>query len=196
MIGREEVSGGTDHLRKVSSVDDALNILIGRPITAAEADEATWYSELASSLRICRQSAGKSQTDIAEHLGTTQSEVSRLERGVSTGTSVGRLKSYVESCGGRFYCAIENSEGTIVFGQPTVEENSKPPLNTESPFARRFLSVADVVHFRDLLVCIDEELNRVGLAREQRDEILTQSLGRFQGKTSAGKTYASIDASA
>jgi len=64
------------------------------PAVAAEVDREY---ELARAMHAARNRAQLSQNEIAERMGTTQSAVSRMERGRITYNT---LCKYIEACGG------------------------------------------------------------------------------------------------
>mgnify|MGYP006306551305 CR=1 FL=1 len=59
---------------------------------------------IAAELAKARKSAGMTQEDVAEVMGTTQSVVSRIERG--SNVSVETLERYVSACGRRLKVSV------------------------------------------------------------------------------------------
>ncbi|WP_033258994.1 MULTISPECIES: XRE family transcriptional regulator [Kitasatospora] len=54
-----------------------------------------------------RREQDLTQTEVAELIGVTQPNVSRLERGDLEGTSLGTLREYVEALGGRLHLVAD-----------------------------------------------------------------------------------------
>ena len=73
-----------------------------------------------------RSLSGRSQTDLAERLGTTQSGVSRIER--QDDTRISTLAEYVAHVGGRLRLVVERPDGDVELIVPalTPTEYSQP----------------------------------------------------------------------
>ncbi len=76
-----------------------------------------WFADLRSALPRVRKSANLSQTELAKRTGTDQGEISRLENSAREGVSLGRLRRFVEACGGRIAVTIWDAEGKVVLDQ-------------------------------------------------------------------------------
>jgi transcriptional regulator with XRE-family HTH domain len=73
------------------------------------------YREIADSTRVVmqlamlRQKAGLTQEDMAQHLGVSQSAISKLESGSDDSLTLGEIKGYAQATGERF---------GVMFGKP------------------------------------------------------------------------------
>ena len=73
--------------------------------------EAAWYRPLQQALRKARRSAGLTQQELATRLGKDQSDISRLEIGLTDRVPLGLIKAYLEACGATFELSIRDQEG-------------------------------------------------------------------------------------
>jgi transcriptional regulator with XRE-family HTH domain len=78
---------------------EAYEYLTGKTMSADELADAFWYVRLRQRIVARRKATVGSQEDMASAMGTSQSEVSRLENGLGSGTRLGTLRSYLAACG-------------------------------------------------------------------------------------------------
>ncbi len=76
-----------------------------------------WLSQIRGALRRLRKARGFDQKAVAELLGRNQSEVSRLESGLGSHTTIGRIKDFVDVCDGRMAMKVWDCEGNLVLDQ-------------------------------------------------------------------------------
>lgn len=79
--------------------------------------EARWYADIRRALVVARRRAGLDQTALAEAIGGYQSEVSRVENGLSDRTRLGTVRSHVEGCGGTLAIVVLDKDGRVVLDQ-------------------------------------------------------------------------------
>ena len=91
--------------------DEVVRVLIGRDATEEERQTAATYGDLRWALRVAREDAGLSQTEIAARMAIAQSEVSRLETSVGPVTRLGRLRDYLAACGARMQVVVTTRAG-------------------------------------------------------------------------------------
>jgi transcriptional regulator with XRE-family HTH domain len=86
--------------RQPSTVEELRNALIQSAEDAANYERAFVRVAVSNFLQTLRVSAGLTQTQLAEIAGTTQSEVSRLERAAGPrAPELATLVRYVRACG-------------------------------------------------------------------------------------------------
>jgi transcriptional regulator with XRE-family HTH domain len=78
---------------------EAYEYLTGEEISENEAADALWYERLRNRMVAARRRSSLSQAAVADAMGTSQSEVSRLENSLCPGTRLGTLRSYVSAFG-------------------------------------------------------------------------------------------------
>ena len=79
-----------------------------------------------------RAMSGRSQSYLADQLGTTQSGVSRIER--QDDTRISTLVEYVAHLGGRLRLVVERSDGAVELIVPALV-----PAETSTPRAARVI---------------------------------------------------------
>jgi transcriptional regulator with XRE-family HTH domain len=114
-----------------NSLSDAVAVVTGRRPTDREIRESAWYDSLRNAVRLARQDAGSSQTDVANCLGLTQSEVSRLETSLGPGTRLGRLRDYLGACAAEIDMAITTTQGRRVAASERPDELAQKELLPE-----------------------------------------------------------------
>lgn len=77
---------------------DAYQYFTGETMSADEAADAFWYVRLRQRMVALRKQTVGNQANVASGMGTSQSEVSRLENGLGPGTRLGTLRSYLAVC--------------------------------------------------------------------------------------------------
>ena len=93
VVYAEFTSLRTVPLAKTSSLDSLLTQAESKPQIAAHLQEARrnlakeWYAEYPNSLSALRLSAGMSQVQLADKVGTSQSHIARIERGQTDPTT-------------------------------------------------------------------------------------------------------------
>lgn len=97
--------------RSFGSASDLIEAMLGERPTLKQERAVAWYEELRQAARACREAAGMTQAEFADHTGCQQSEVSRLERGLGPMTAIGRIKSHIEESGGRFEWTATDCNG-------------------------------------------------------------------------------------
>ena len=78
---------------------EAYKYFTGKTMSADEATDAFWYIRLQQRMIARRKETVGNQAAVAAAMGTSQSEVSRLENGLGPGTRLGTLRSYLAACG-------------------------------------------------------------------------------------------------
>ena len=90
--------------------DQVVKKLMQRPGVRAEVERLEREeSALLDALLMARQSAGLTQAQVAERMGTQAPAVARLERALATGKhspSVATLRRYVKACGKRLVLKV------------------------------------------------------------------------------------------
>lgn len=162
--------------RRFARGEDAVEWVMGAPMSEQDAREVEWYERLRLAMRDVRNAAGKQQSAIAAALGRTQSEISRLERGVGPGTGIGRIKSYFEACGAQFGCAAINAQGEVVLDGlglgVRVGEMAEPQIG----IAGGVLMLGEMQSVSRVLEAVDRQLKAAGMDTRSRERILNRSL--------------------
>lgn len=187
----EQSNSGSDvekeTAHKFDNPVDAVQWLMGVEPTKEEAQELAWYEAMRKNLQSCRAASGLLQGDIAEKLGRSQSEVSRLERSLGPATGIGRIKDYVEACGGQFRCLVSNAssvpdgyfEGVLSGRVPAMAASAPAPLYPVSQFpGGTLLPLHASPETPRLLLLVDEELDKVGVSLENRHRVFISILER------------------
>ena len=94
--------------------------VLSDPERRARVEEYGHAIDVALALAELRQQAEKTQTELAEVLGVTQTNISRIER--ANDLYVSTLKKYVEALGGRLELRAVFPNGTAELGLGTEEE--------------------------------------------------------------------------
>ncbi|GIK98241.1 MAG: hypothetical protein BroJett029_24500 [Alphaproteobacteria bacterium] len=155
---------------------DAVEWVTETALTERESEEIGWYERLRLAMRDTRESAGKLQAEIAAELDKTQSEISRLERGVGPATGIGRIKSYVEACGGRFGCVVIDARGEVILDELGRHAREVPSSEPQIDIAGGALTLGEMRSLSLILEGVNRELIAEGLDTRKREEILNRSL--------------------
>lgn len=92
------------------SVDDFVETISGERPSDDARRELDWYDDLRDGLRMLRNAADLSQSDLAGKLGVGQSEVSRIETTLGPGTRIGRIREFAKKCGAHTVLNFERYE--------------------------------------------------------------------------------------
>lgn len=105
--------------------EESAGRLSGRALTPGELAEVDWYDDLSLALRQMRQSAGWTQAQLAERLQVRQSEISRFENAVGPRTQLGKIRAYVDACGGDLSLILETGRPGRSLSRPGSDDDPK-----------------------------------------------------------------------
>jgi hypothetical protein len=97
--------------------------------------EARWYADIRRALVLVRRRAGLDQTALAKVTGRHQSEISRVENGLSDRTRLGTIRRHVEGCGGTLGIVVLDRDGRVVLNQiggVSAWPESGPPAHSDA----------------------------------------------------------------
>ncbi len=114
---------------------EAYKYFTGETMSAGEAADAFWYVRLRQRMIARRKAAVENQAKVASAMGTSQSEVSRLENGLGPGTRLGTLRTYLAVCGTSLEEVIsssdERSDADLREDQEELDQKAKMRLVIE-----------------------------------------------------------------
>ncbi len=84
--------------QKFRDAAEAYEYFTGTTLTADDTADSLWYVRLQNRMVAHRKATVGNQVDVAARMGTSQSEVSRLENGLGPGTRLGTLRGYLAAC--------------------------------------------------------------------------------------------------
>ncbi len=99
-MSRSEESKDGGRVRALAFADagEAYRALSGEALPEERLAELLWYERLRRRLVGIRKAAECTQNAVANAIGVTQSEVSRLENTLGPGTQLGTVRAYLEAC--------------------------------------------------------------------------------------------------
>ena len=153
--------GGTQALT-VKSAAQAYRYLSGQDLPDEQMAELLWWERLRRCLVQIRLAAGRTQSAVAEAIGVTQSEISRLENTLGPGTQLGTVLTYLKAC---------DSSPQVLFGDAPVGEaaNGEAVLRIEGEEFRG----AEAAGVLECVRALNKLLVRRGIdAKERMEQIL------------------------
>jgi len=137
---------------------EAYRLLTGEVLPEEEAAEKLWYQRVRQRMVAARKRNDRSQAQIAHTMGTSQSEVSRLENSLGPGTRIGTLRAYLAAAGSSLESVLD------VAAQGAPVERAPVRLTVEG----RAFTGAEIPGILESLHAVNNLLRRSGMEREQR----------------------------
>ena len=160
---------------------EAFRYLTGETLSDEAAAEALWYERLRRRLVAARKSAFANQAALARAMGTSQSEVSRLENGLGPGTRFGSLRSYLTACGTSLEALMADPENDSSSANPSNKAAQAGSSSGQSRDVRlviegeEFLGV-EAVGILESLHAVNNLLRRAEVGREARKDFILSFL--------------------
>ena len=160
---------------------EAYKYFTGETMSADQAADAFWYVRLRQRMIARRKEVAENQAKVASAMGTSQSEVSRLENGLGPGTRLGTLRTYLAACGTSLEDLIasldEGSGADLREDREEPDEKSKMRLVIEG---HEFVGV-EAKGVLEALHALNNLLRRSSLDRQERKGFILGFLHELAG---------------
>ncbi len=108
-------------MKRKTNFDRYLEAQLKDPDFTARFQKAGEAWDVALQMAALRKASGMSQKELAQRVGTTQQQISRLESPIYEGHSLSMLRRVAEALGARVFVKIEHRKD---YSQAAVAENT------------------------------------------------------------------------